>query len=442
MMRRHRNRGRVLLTLLGALLGTLVAALFVVMLLPWRPSAGVSGDHGVIAPRADPTVDRCAACHHRSTPGIVDQWASSRHGIRGVTCRSCHEVDEDDPYAIEHIGTYVSPIVTPRVCGQCHPSAVEEYERSRHSLPAWASLNGTADFEHDEELMALWESREDTPDVNGDLVLPRRADLYEIEGPEITELACQRCHEIGRPNLDGSVGLCSKCHLRHRFDLEQVRRPETCNSCHSGDDQPQWDIYTESAHGVIYQTQTEMFNFHEHAGRITVDDFPAPTCQLCHMSGFGGLHTTHDVGERLAWYLHRPIAQHRPDHEGRRRAMREVCRQCHSTDFITLQFDAGDTLVEWTNERIGEANDILRGLMDDGLIPREPFSHPLHHAAFDLWRHGGRTARFAALMQGAGHTQWGGIYPLLRAFSELEHQAEELRGMPPATSAEEASPGG
>ena len=94
------------------------------------------------------------------------------------------------------------------------------------------------------------------------------------------------------------------------------------------------------------------------------------------------------------------------------------------TEDVTDKVNAGIT----DGTPPAEANDILASLMDEGLIPREEFSHPLHHRAFDLWHYAGRTARFAAQMQGPGHTQWQGIYPLMRAMSEIEESAAELRG--------------
>jgi hypothetical protein len=405
-----------------------VAALFVMVLLPWRPESEVVAPLPERPPRVDPSVDSCAACHHRATPGIVAQWVDSQHAVRGVTCGDCHETTPDNPYAFEHVGSHVATVVTPRVCAECHPLAVEEFSRSRHSLPAWASLTGTSDFASDEALMAQWGEAEAIPEGDPNLVLSRRETLFTLEGPQVTPLACERCHEIGRPNLDGSAGQCSKCHLRHRFSLEQARRPEICNSCHTGTDQPQWEIYSESHHGIIYQTETERFRFDHISGRAGVRDYPSPTCQLCHMSGFGRLSTTHDVSERLAWHLNQPIAIHREDHESRREAMREICRQCHSTEFIDEQFEAGDAIVEWTNERVAEANAILEGLIEEGLISSGEFEHPLHHLGFELWHYYGRTARFAALMQGPDHTQWHGIYPLMRTLDELEQATVDLQG--------------
>lgn len=438
--RRAPCRGRVSVTLLGAAAGLFAAVFFVLIFLPWRPVGELPPVAVQPVHRVDPRLDRCAACHRRVTPGIVEQWAESTHARRGVTCRDCHQVAEASPYAQAHVGTHISTTVTPRVCGQCHARVTEEFSQSRHSLPAWASLTGTRDFARDPRLMALWSETSHPPPDPG-LVLSSRIALHDLEGPGVTPLACESCHEIGRPNLDGSAGSCSKCHLRHRFNLEQVRRPETCTLCHAGPDQPQAEIFAQSPHGVIYATQEHLYHFSQVTGRLGVDDFPAPTCQICHLSGFGGQQTTHDVGERLSWYLQMPIARHRPEHEAGRAAMREVCRQCHSTDFIGRQFDAADQVVAWTNARIEEANAILAGLIRERIIPPDDFSDPLHHLAFNLWHYGGRAARFGAFMQGPAFTQWSGLYPLMRDLDNLRRGASEARRRAEQVSAEAAAGG-
>jgi hydroxylamine dehydrogenase len=443
MIGRTRGRdGKLLYTAFGALIGLVIFTVFVVYVLPWKPRPRAPAGEALPSAerRADWSVDACAACHLRATPGIVDQWAESKHGRRGVTCRSCHEVPADNPYAIEHVGTHVTTTVTPRICGQCHENAYSEFEISHHSLPSWAALTGTDDFKDDPALMAIWDRIKDRPYNPQGFVLPTRNLLFDLEGPQVTPLACEECHGVGQPNLDGSAGSCSKCHLRHRFNLEQVRRPETCNNCHIGPDHPQWEIYEESAHGIIYHTMESHFNFDQVPGRLGVDDFPSPTCQICHMAGFGGQPTTHNVGLRLSWFLYMPISEHRPDHEKQREAMRSICRQCHSTEFIDRQFQAADSVVEWTNARVTEANQIISDLMNDGLVPREQFTNPLQFLAFDLWHFYGRTAKFGAFMQGADYTQWHGAYPLLRELNDLRARAQELRSRGPTLLAGPSQP--
>ncbi len=109
---------------------------------------------------------------------------------------------------------------------------------------------------------------------------------------------------IGRLNPDGSAGSCSACHTRHKFSVEEARKPETCSQCHLGPDHPQIEIYEESKHGIIYASEGESWNWDAPKDEWGPDDIRAPTCATCHMSGFNGaVKTTHDVSSRLYWEL-------------------------------------------------------------------------------------------------------------------------------------------
>ena len=61
--------------------------------------------------------------------------------------------------------------------------------------------------------------------------------------------------------------------------------------------------------------------------RLTVEDMPVPTCATCHMSGLGALGLTHDVGERLSWYLFADVSKKRPDYLRGQAEMKAVCTQ-------------------------------------------------------------------------------------------------------------------
>ena len=217
-------------------------------------------------------------------------------------CHNCHEVKADYPGAEAHEGTYVLRSPTPAMCQQCHTSEVAQYMQSRHSLPAYVAYAGSTGLSP--ELLKEYQSIPEgsyAPDK-------MRNALFAIEGEAVTRFACQKCHSIGEPQVDGSVGRCQTCHLRHEFSLEQARKPETCNACHIGPDHPQYEIYHESPHGIAYETSGYRWNWEAAPGTLTVNDFPAPTCATCHFSGFGASGTTHDVGDRLTRYLFAPIS--------------------------------------------------------------------------------------------------------------------------------------
>jgi hypothetical protein len=195
-----------------------------------------------------------------------------------------------------------------------------------------------------------------------------RNSLHAIEGPEITKFACESCHDVGKPAADGSVGECQKCHLRHEFSLEQARKPETCNACHIGPDHPQWEIYQESPHGIAYATDGDTWNWEAEPGTLDTLDFPAPTCATCHMSGFGATGTTHDVGDRLTWYLAAPISGRRPVWQENMTRMQGVCRECHNQNFIEEFYTDADKAVERVNEWVIESDEIIAPLVENDLL--------------------------------------------------------------------------
>lgn len=363
--------------------------------------------------------DECVTCHRRTTPGIVQQYGYSTMAAAEVSCRNCHEVEADYAGAVEHEGTHVLPQPTTAMCQRCHAAEVAQYNQSRHGLPAYVAYAGTQDLTP--ELLEMYESIPEggyAPDK-------MRNALFALEGPAITRFACQSCHNVGQPQADGSVGQCTKCHLRHEFSLEQVRKPETCNACHIGPDHPQWEIYQESPHGIAYATGGDRWNWDAEPGTLTVEDFTAATCAICHMSGFGAAGTTHDVGDRLTWYLFAPISQRRPAWQDNRTRMQNVCRECHNGGFIETFYTAADAATEHVNAWVEESDAIVAPLKDEGLLTAEPFDESIDFVYFELWHHWGRTAKFGTWMQGADYVQWHGAYEVLSDLAELREMVEE-----------------
>lgn len=365
--------------------------------------------------------DECVECHRRTTPGIVEQYGHSTMAAAEVICTDCHEVDADYPGAVDHEGTYVLASPTTAMCQGCHSAEVRQFNMSRHALPAYVAYAGTESLS--EEHVALYQSiSEAEPPPN-----PERNALFALEGKDITRFACEACHDVGKPTADGAVGDCTKCHLRHEFSLEQARKPETCNFCHIGPDHPQYEIYWESPHGIAYATGGDRWNWDAEPGTLTVEDFPAPTCATCHMSSFGTEATTHDVGERLTWYLFAPISERRPAFADNRARMQGVCTQCHNETFITDYYANADLAVERVNAWVQESRDIVAPLQEAGLMTDAPFDQPIDFTFFNLWHHWGRTAKFGVWMQGPDYTQWHGAYEVLHDLAELrEMTAEKL----------------
>jgi hypothetical protein len=363
--------------------------------------------------------NECVVCHKQTTPGIVEQYGHSSMAAAEVSCQDCHEVTEGYPGSAEHEGMYVLGSPSAAMCEKCHATEVAQFNQSRHALPAYVAMWGTDDLSA--EHRAMYEA---IPEGGSGPDKARNA-LFKLEGEAVTKFACQGCHNIGAPHEDGSVGECQQCHLRHEFSLEQARKPETCNHCHIGPDHPQWEIYQESAHGIAYATMGHTWNWEAEAGTLTVEDFPAPTCAICHMSGFGATGTTHDVGDRLTWYLFAPVSERRPVWQDNQVRMQAVCQECHSKDFIDTFYTDADAATEAVNAWVVESNEVIAPLKDQGLLTAEPFDEPIDFTHFNLWHHWGRTAKFGVWMGGPDYVQWHGAYEILHDMAELREMVED-----------------
>ncbi len=365
------------------------------------------------------STDECVKCHSRTTPGIVDQFGHSSMADANVTCRNCHEVQADYPGAEQHEGYIILRSPTTAMCEKCHTAETAQYTQSRHSLPAYVAVMGTGDLSP--ELLAAYQAIPEggfAPDKE-------RNAIAALEGSDMTRFTCEVCHNVGKPAADGSVGQCQKCHLRHEFNLEQARKPETCNACHIGPDHPQWEIYQESPHGISYLTMGHEWNWEADPGTLTVSDFPAPTCAICHMSGFGTAGTTHDVGDRLTWFLFASVSERRPSWQDNMVRMQGVCLECHNKIFVEDYYAAADTATEQVNSWVKESDQVIQPLKDQNLLTSAAFDEPIDFAYFDLWHYWGRTTKFGIWMQGPDYSQWHGAYELLKELAELRSMVDD-----------------
>jgi hypothetical protein len=363
--------------------------------------------------------NECVICHRRTTPGIVEQYGHSTMAEAEVSCQQCHEVASTYPGAEEHEGTYVLGSPTTSMCQKCHAQEVAQYYQSRHSLPSYVAVFGSGDLSA--EHLAMYEAIPEgsyAPDKS-------RNAIAALEGPDMTPFTCEGCHNVGLPAADGSIGQCQKCHLRHEFSLEQARKPETCNACHIGPDHPQWEIYHESPHGIAYSTMGHTWDWEAESGTLTVNNFPAATCAICHMSGFGTSGTTHDVGDRLTWYLFAPISERRPSWQDNKIRMQGVCFECHNQNFIETFYTAADKATERVNEWVRESDAIIQPLKDMNLLTAEQFDEPIDFTYFNLWHHWGRTAKFGTWMQGPDYAQWHGAYEVLHELANLKEEVQQ-----------------
>ena len=204
----------------------------------------------------------CLQCHIAKgiTGSAIRDWQLSKHFGAGVACANCHiPVKEASPGILNATTACedkrVRRGVSPRNCAVCHADKFEQFSSGKHSV-AWGamiSMPTTAMQPH-----AL------------------------IEGMK----GCGGCHRVG---LD--EGKCDSCHTRHRFSAAEARRPEACLTCHMGVDHPQWEMYSTSKHGAIYNIEgAAHWNWELGLGDWFKDPTHAsperprtPVCATCHM---------------------------------------------------------------------------------------------------------------------------------------------------------------
>jgi hypothetical protein len=313
----------------------------------------------------------CVKCHNMVTPGIVNDWQSSKHSANDVICSDCHGSDHNSPKNVDQVS-----MPTPEICATCHETQVDQYSKGKHAL-GWASMNAMPTIHM--QPMALTEGMK----------------------------GCGSCHKIGLKSeeqikqlkADGQqygVASCDACHTRHLFSLEEARQPQACQTCHMGFDHPQWEMYSGSKHGVRYLLKQN--------GTLP-ETTSAPTCQTCHMQN--GNHEVRTAWGFLAVKLPMPDDEQwtkdrvtilqalgvldpegnptalldvvktadvarltQEDWDRERNKMLETCNNCHSGNFAKLELEKGDNMIKEADRLMAEAILIVAGLYEDGIIPK------------------------------------------------------------------------
>jgi hypothetical protein len=361
---------------------------------------------------------KCAECHVRQHYSVVHEYELSAHARKGVSCLDCHQ-PAGNQEKTEHHGFDISKAVTAANCKGCHPLAYDQFLRSRHAAPAWAAVYGKQGLSAEQVAHA----EKYHP---GSCDRPEHP-LVSLEGEAAMAAGCAKCHSVGKPNADGTIGTCTACHSRHNASVALARLPTTCGQCHMGPDHSQLEIYHESRHGVLFASQQPLLNLAAEPARLTSRDMFVPTCATCHMSGLNGLKSTHDTSERLSYWLADAVSKKRPNYAQAQAAMQETCRQCHSQPTIDRVYREAEKAVEATNAKVKAAEEIISGLRKDGILKGKPFSEPIDFVYFDLWHYYGRTVKHGAFMGGPDFAQWHGNYPLLKHAVDLKAMAAELR---------------
>lgn len=325
---------------------------FVFLLSPWVSIASAkeeNEEHKESHVKLSPQSEVCIGCHKRYTPGIVEDWLTSRHSKTRpgealkkpalerrisaevvdeshskyvVGCYECHSLNPGNHKDnFEHMGFRINVVVSPNDCKTCHPVEVKQYVGSKKfnaignlmANPVYHTLVKTITGvkKIDKGKILSDNPSEDTlretclgchgtkVEVKGMKKLNTK--IGELTVPDLTNWPNQG---VGRVNPDGSLGACTACHPRHGFLIEVARRPYTCSQCHEEPDVPAYDVYEESKHGNIYASMGKSWDFKNVPWRVG-EDFKTPTCAACHnsllVSPDGSIiaERTHDFGSRL-----------------------------------------------------------------------------------------------------------------------------------------------
>jgi len=378
-----------------------------------------------VSPAQEAKTSECVACHEKATPGIVADWRSGKMG-KIVDCSICHGSKH-----ISAVDTSLAVMPTAKECAFCHRTQADRFSQGKHAL-AWVAMEA----------------------------MPRTAHQPKgiIEGGK----GCGGCHRVGEDS-----GKCDSCHTRHKFSVEEARNPLACATCHMGFDHPQWEMWSTSKHGVIYQMEPT-------ANR-------APTCQRCHMPG--GDHRVMTAWGFLALRLPAPD----PEWEGwqttilkglgvldpdgkptprldvvkagkvarltaeewqtERDAMLDNCAACHSRGYAKQNLDTADSIVRASDQLMAEAIDTVAGLYRDGLIkpaPDQPYPYPdiltfydartpVEQKLYEMFlEHRMRTFEGAFHMS-PDYMHWYGWAPMKTTLVEIKEDSERIRAAGGAT---------
>ncbi|MBF0098057.1 MAG: hydroxylamine oxidoreductase [Magnetococcales bacterium] len=262
------------------------------------------------------TGEECVECHAGVTPGIVKEWRSSRHAQAAspVSCPACHGGDHQK-----------LTFPTPQTCGACHPQRLAQMEEEKkYGFPSHA------------------------------LAMERAVDSKHFaDKPKAEVAACLQCHSVATK--------CDSCHTRHRFDPAEARRPEACQTCHSGPPHPDDLAYFSSPHGQLYQKEGATWDWSK---PLRKGNYQTPTCAYCHMKD-----GNHQVADKAVWKFGiREVNPKTAENEIKRKRWRETCADCHPEETARNFFRDLDAERQATWKQLYGVERLLKSLRSDGLL--------------------------------------------------------------------------
>ncbi len=280
----------------------------------FRPGSTVEGEFNN---------EQCVLCHKVETPGVVAQWKKSKHGNpaegkEAVGCEKCH----GNNHKSLKMPTY-------NTCGECHPKQMAGQRaggRGSHAQAYHVDL------------------------IDGGCM---------IEKPAEEGYTCMGCHSVETR--------CDGCHTRHEFSAAEARRSSSCSVCHSGPEQYEYEMYMQSYHGILYQTEGGQWDWTK---PLTAENYKVPTCAYCHMPQ--GEHNETKLSTVYTYMGSSLVDRGASRYKEVREAWVRTCQGCHSPRFARDHLEAMDEGTKLSFAKYREAMAILIDLYKDGLIDPMP----------------------------------------------------------------------
>lgn len=437
---------------------------------------------GIKEPEGAQEAEECVKCHLKVNPAVVAAFQASTMGRRGVqnervyeevkkqrapkekeerrkgflvrngqiTCVLCHG---DNHSTI----TETRGRVANAVCAGCHDTVDKEYEKGGGHSPDppekyWESALAVPEFRRVPPAV-LQLSRDSVFSQQGATAPP-----YFDPDPE--------SEKTGLIHRNG----CDSCHTRHRFDVAEARRPESCQTCHGRAGNSVFDAYLQSKHGSIYRSEGSNWNWKLSLPEaLTQGELAAPTCATCHMvqaERYGDVTITHKMSGKGVWGrgLQAALAQgdqaaeagykaffqqFRQQSDAKRKAMILVCRNCHSEKFAADYLNACDQVKLASDLLVLQARAILEGLARDGLLPSsvaalmgryqatggvqkgagEPAPlQAIERTFLDMALRENVRTSLAAFHQSPGDILWEGFARLQKSLDQIQEMERQRRG--------------
>jgi hypothetical protein len=389
----------------------------------------------------------CVTCHEQQkiAQAALRDWKTSRHSAMGITCDSCH-LTGDAAKATSACPTKgVQRSVVAATCATCHEAQAAQFNAGKHAL-AWVAMRA----------------------------MPTTGDQPAaiIEGLK----GCGGCHRIG---MDG--GRCDSCHTRHRFAAAEARRPEACRTCHMGFDHPQWEMYSTSKHGSVYELEAAHTNWEKKLAQLYdgstaagPNHARAPVCSSCHMpdgdhgvltawgflavrlpeddkewladrvtilQGLGVLDDKGNPTERIKVVQAGRVARlTKEEFDAARAKMLGACTKCHTKTYAEAELAKGDDVVRQTDRLMAAAIREVDGLYRDGILARPadiPFNvdllrfyenrHPIEQKLWTMFLEHRMRAFQGAFHMNPDYQHWYGWAEMKRDLVEIKAEAAQLR---------------